>query len=347
MSESEHEHLLNHLRDTQAIEFHAQRQLARLAGRAKDQDLETICQRHAEQIQAHEQRVQELVEAQGHEPSALEDKTLRAGAIGLRQLADMAPDTPPRVAIQLFGLEQLEIAAFELLELIAEREGDQDVANASREILEEKRQAAEQVSERFDRAGELLGEQHPEGDQDQDGPLLAQLAETHALEEQALQLLSIAVNDVCEDEEFEQLLSEQRDLTQEHEQLVTKRIEDHDAHPSAVRDLHMGTARSGLRDLTEHPPDAYVKLAMNLCCLVSAQAAAYDVLGKVAELSDDRETAEVAEKIGQQKREAAEKIRESFEHTIELMYSSDGSYEKARRAEARQAEDEPAPTGAN
>jgi ferritin-like metal-binding protein YciE len=334
MSELAHGHLLNHLRDMQAIEFHAQRQLARLAGRAEDEELEAICGQHLEQTREHEQRVQGLVEAQGHQPSALQDKTWRAGAIGLRQLADIAPDTPPRVAIQLFGLEQLEIAGFELLERIADREGDQDAANTAREILEQKRRGVEEVGPRFDRAGELLVEQY--GDENRDRPLLGQLTEIHALEEQSLQLLHIAANEVCQDEEFEQLLREHREQTQEHEQLVTRRIESHHAHPSAVRDLHMGTARSGLRDLRAHPPDAYVKLAMNLCCLVHVQAAAYHVLGKVAELSDDRETAEVAERIWKQKQKAAEKVREQFDHTVELMYSSEGSYERARRAEGGQ-----------
>lgn len=342
MSESEQEHLLNHLRDTQAIEFHAQRQLSRLADRAEDEELEEICGRHLEQAREHEQKVKELVEGQGHESSALEDKSLRAGAIGLRQLADIAPDTPARVAIQLFGLEQLEIAGFELLQQIAEREGDEDAAKIAREILEQKCQGAQEVEQRFDRASELLIEQH--GDDDRDKVLLGQLTEMHALEEQSLQLLQIAANEVCEDEEFEQLLTGLREETQEQEQLVTQRIEGHDAHPSAVRDLHMGTARSGLRDLRAHPPDAYVKLAMNLCCLLHVQAAAYHVLGKVAEASDDRETAEVAEKIGEQKRGAAQKVHEKFEYTIELMYSSDGSYEHARRGEGRKPEQESSPT---
>jgi ferritin-like metal-binding protein YciE len=343
MSEPAHPHLLNHLRDTQAIEFHAQRQLARLAERSDDEDLEAICRRHLEQASEHEQRVGELVEAQGHQPSALEDKTLRSGAIGLRQLADIAPDSPPRVAIQLFGLEQLEIAAFELLQRIAEREGDQTASSTAREILEQKGQGAQEVEKRFARAAELLLE--PYGQEDREKPLLGQLTEIHALEEQSLQLLHIAASEVCQDEQFEQLLHERQELTREHEQLVTRRIESHDAHPSAVRDLHMGTARSGLRDLRSHPPDAYVKLAMNLCCLLYIQAAAYEVLGKVAELSDDRETAELAAQIGQQKREAADNVRDRFDHTIELMYSSEGSYEKARRAEGRQPRTEESPAG--
>jgi ferritin-like metal-binding protein YciE len=343
MSELAHEHLLNHLRDMQAMEFHAQRQLARLAGRADDEDLEAICGQHLELTREHEQRVKELVEAQGHRPSALEDKTLRAGAIGLRQLADIAPDTPPRVVIQVFGLEHLEIAGFELLELIAERDGDQDAANTAREIFEQKCEGAQEVQQRFDRAGELLVEQY--GDGDPDKPLLGQLTEIHALEEQSLQLLHIAANEVCQDEEFERLLGERREQTHEHERLVNQRIEAHHAKPSAVRDLHMGTARSGLRDLRSHPPDAYVKLAMNLCCLVYVQAAAYQVLGKVAELADDRDTAEVAEKIREQKREGAEKVQEKFDHTIELMYSSEGSYEKARRAEWTPPQ-QPNPAGA-
>jgi ferritin-like metal-binding protein YciE len=331
MSESANEHLLNHLRDMQAIEFHAQRQLARLAGRAKDEDLEAICGEHVEGAREHEQRVGGLVEEHGHQPSALADKTLRGGAIGLRQLADIAPDTPARVAIQVFGLEQLEIAGFELLQQIAEREGDEGAVGTAREILEQKRHGAEQVEQRLGRAGELLVEQRPDGDRG--GPLLAQLTEAHALEEQALQLLQIAANDVCQDEQFERLLREHRGQIEEQEQLVTGRLESHGAHPSAVRDLHMGTARSGLRDLRSHPPDAYVKLAMNLCCLIHVQAAAYAVLGKVAELCDDPDTAELAGKIRDQKQAAAERARGEFDHAIELMYSSDGSYDAARRAE--------------
>src|SRR5437763_5566302 len=192
MSESAPEHLLYHRRDMQAIEFHAQRQLARLAARAEDDELEAICSQQLDQARQHEQRVEGLVEARGHQSSALEDKTLRAGAIGLRQLADIAPDTPPRVAIQLFGLEQLEIAGFELLQRIAEREDDQAAANTAREILEHKRQGAQQVERRFDRAGELLVEQH--GDDERVRPLLGQLTEIHAIEEQSLQLLHIAAN---------------------------------------------------------------------------------------------------------------------------------------------------------
>jgi ferritin-like metal-binding protein YciE len=345
MSNSPDEHLLYHLRDMQAIEFHAQRQLMRLAARAEDEELEVICSQHLEQTRDDEQRLRELVEARGHRSSALEDKTLRAGAIGLRQLADIAPDTPARVVIQLFGLEHLEIAGLELLERIAERDGDQDVASTARAILAQKRQGAERVQQRFGRAGELLIEQHQDGAPDR--PLLGQLTELHALEEQSLQLLYIAANEVCQDAEFERLLAEHRELTQEHERLVTQRIEAHGAHPSAVRDLHMGTARSGLRDLRGHPPDAYVKLAMNLCCLVYVLSAAYHVLGKVAELSDDRETAETAAKIQEQKLEAAEKVRKEFGHTIELMYSSTGSYEKARRAEGRQLSHNPNAAGAN
>jgi ferritin-like metal-binding protein YciE len=343
MSDSGNEHLLYHLRDMQAIEFHAQRQLTRLAARADDEELEALCGQQLDRAREQEQRVQALVEAQGHLPSALQDKTLRAGAIGLRQLADIAPDTPPRVAIQFFGLEQLEIAGFELLQQIAEREGDQDAARTAREILEQKRQGAERVQQRFDRAGELLVEQY--GDRDPEKPLMGQLTEIHALEEQSRHLLHIAATEVCQDEEFERLLEEQRKLTEEHERLVTRRIEAHHAHPSAVRDLHMGTARSGLRDLRAHPPDAYVKLAMNLSCLVQVQSAAYGVLGKVAELSDDRDTVDVAAEIRDQKRSAAENVRQQYGHTIELMYSSDGSYEKARRAEGRPLQQESSPAG--
>ena len=104
MSESGHEHLLNQLRDVHALEFHAQRQLSRLADRADDDDLRDICCQHLEQTQKHEQRMKELVEAQGRDPSPVAgimqefeplmragrlqeaEAVLRKGALGSEQL---------------------------------------------------------------------------------------------------------------------------------------------------------------------------------------------------------------------------------------------------------------------
>src|SRR5947199_8157226 len=109
MAESPQEHLLNHLRDLHAVVLHACRQYERAAGR-RDAETVAVYKQQLEQSRAHEQRISELVESRGHQPSALEDKTLCGRIIGLRQLADVAHDTPVKMAMNLFALEHLETA---------------------------------------------------------------------------------------------------------------------------------------------------------------------------------------------------------------------------------------------
>jgi rubrerythrin len=84
---------------------------------------------------------------------------MRSGAIGLRQLAEIPPDTPVKLAMHLYAFEHLEIAAYEFLARIARESGDQETADAAERILEQEREAAEKVQSTFDRCVELLGEQ--------------------------------------------------------------------------------------------------------------------------------------------------------------------------------------------
>lgn len=327
MAESPQEHLLNHLRDVHALEMHSLRQLQRAAHR-RDEQSSAIYEQHLEQSQGHEQKIKELVEGQGHEPSAVEDKTLRGRTIGLRQLADIALDTPVKLAMNLFALEHLEIAAYTLLVQIAKAAEDEDAARVAEEILEEERAAAEQVEGTFDRAVELLVDESSDDDL-----LLAHLSDVHAVERQSAQLLQLAVEEVCDDEQLKGTYSEHLEQTESHGQLMSERIETREAKPSAVKDLHLSAATSGLQELSDNPPDAEAKMAMNLFCVEYLKIAAYELLIRLAEHEGDQETAEAARKILDQERQAAEALSEALARTVELMLESDGSYEATRPAE--------------
>jgi ferritin-like metal-binding protein YciE len=93
---------------------------------------------------------------------------MRSGAIGLRQLAEIPPDTPVKLAMHLYSLEHLEIAAYEFLARIAREAGDQETVEAAEQILEQEREAAEQVQSGFDRCVELLGEQAEKASHEQE-----------------------------------------------------------------------------------------------------------------------------------------------------------------------------------
>jgi ferritin-like metal-binding protein YciE len=327
MAESAQEHLLNHLRDVHALELQAIRQLER-AARRQDEQTSGIYARHLEQSRGHEEMIRRLVENHGHEPSAVEDKTLRGRAIGIRQLADIALDTPVKLAMNLFALEHLKIAAHELLAQIARAVDDEDAARAAEEILEEERAAAEEVEGTFDRAAELLADAPPEEDL-----VLAQLRDVHALERQAGELLRMAVDELGQDEGLREAYAAHQQETNRHEQLIAERLESREAKPSAIKDLHFAAATSGLHGLSAESPDAQVKLSMNLYCVEHLEIAAYELLIRLAERDGDTETVEAARQILEEERQAAGRVRECFDHAVQLMLKSDRGYDSVRAAE--------------
>jgi len=339
MGESAQEHLLQHLRDAHAVEIQALRYLERAAQHSDDDETKTVYTEHLDQTREHEKTVKELIDAHDHTPSPLEDKTLRAGPIGLRQLADIPLNTPVNMAMSLFALEHLEIATYELLGEIARRTDDEKTAEAANRIVEQEREAAEKIAGTFDRAAEALSQDGRETSSEEDADdgehaaVLSHLVDVHALEEQSLQMLQSAAEELCEDEELKQLYREHLEQTREHESLVNDRIEGHDAKPSAVRDLHHGAASTGLRDLAAGPPDTTVKLAMNLFCVEHLEVAAYECMVRIAKQAGDSETADTAERILGQEKEAAEKLEGSFGRAVEVMLDSEAEYDRTAAAE--------------
>lgn len=325
------DHLLNHLRDARALEVHAVRQLERVVRRPGGEE-QAIYAEHLEQTREHERAIAELLEQEDQAASAVEDKTLRAGVIGLRQLADISLSTPVKLAMHMFALEHLEIATYELLCQIAERADAAEARASAQRILEQDGAAAEQVQGTFDGAVQQAEEKRGDDDGD-DSLLLDQLRDVHALEQQSLALLKTTVEEICQDDELKRVYGAHLEQTEEHERLVSQRIEAHDAKPSAIRDLHLGTAKSGLHDLGAGPPDTAVKLAMNFFCLEHLEVAAYELLARIADQAGDGETAEVARRIAEEERAAAEAVRGVFERSVELMFESDASYEDVRRSQ--------------
>ncbi len=158
---SPQDRVLEHLKDAHAIEEQALKQLERAVQLCQDSELEQIYRDHLEETQEHSKLIHERIEAYDEKPSAVRDLTMRSGAIGLRQLADIPPDTPVKLAMHFYAFEHLEIANYELLGRIAKDAGDQETAEVASKILEQEREAAEKVGGTFDRAVELLLERTP------------------------------------------------------------------------------------------------------------------------------------------------------------------------------------------
>jgi len=175
------EQLIRHLKDVHALEEQAVKTLERAVELSEDEQIVEGYREHLEQSKEHEQQIGERIKSHELEPSAVKDLTMRSGAIGLRQLAEIPPDTPVKLAMHLYAFEHLEIAAYEFLARIARESGDQETAEAAERILEQEREAAEKVQSTFDRCVELVGEQQRAQEEERDS---AEEEEQHSVEEQ-------------------------------------------------------------------------------------------------------------------------------------------------------------------
>jgi ferritin-like metal-binding protein YciE len=154
--EADKEHLIQHLQDIYALEYQAAKQIERAVQIGKEYEIADAFEEHLEQTREHQRQLEERLEAHDCEIKAIEHLTMRSEPLGLRLLADIAPENPAKIAMHFYALGRLEVAAYELLKRIAERAGDDETAEMAEKILEEEREAAEKVSETFDRCAELM-----------------------------------------------------------------------------------------------------------------------------------------------------------------------------------------------
>ena len=76
-------------------------------------------------------------------PVAVKDLAGRAGGVGMVLFARAQPDTPGKLVAHAYSYEHMEMAAYELLALVAERAGDADTAELARSIREQEAAMAE------------------------------------------------------------------------------------------------------------------------------------------------------------------------------------------------------------
>ncbi len=149
--------LLAYLRDVHALEEQAEKLLEAGAERVDDDHLEAAFREHLGETQRHRERIASLLEERGAGPSLVKDALLKVGALNLSAFFGAQPDSTTKLAGFGFAFEHLEVAAYELLQRVAARAGDEGVVTAAEEILVEERQAAKRVAESWNRPDVPLG----------------------------------------------------------------------------------------------------------------------------------------------------------------------------------------------
>jgi ferritin-like metal-binding protein YciE len=144
--------LVSYLRDAHAIEAQARQVLSagpRLAG---FDALARVFQEHLEETEEQQRLVEERLRAHDKAPSRFQDTGMRVGGLNIGVFFAAQPDTPAKLAGFAFAFEHLEIAAYELLQRVAERAGDEPTRRVADRILAQEHRAAEQIAATWDAA---------------------------------------------------------------------------------------------------------------------------------------------------------------------------------------------------
>jgi ferritin-like metal-binding protein YciE len=138
-----------YLADVHALEGQSQK----LLEKGKEMDvpapLAEALAHHLEETEGHLERVERRLDDRGAAPSVLKDAMLRLGALNWGLFFSAQPDTPAKLAGFAYAVENLEVAAYELLKRVAERAGDEQTIALADSVLAEERSAAKAVADQW------------------------------------------------------------------------------------------------------------------------------------------------------------------------------------------------------
>ena len=311
---SVNDQLESYLSDAHSIEEQALTQLRRAPDIAGDAGLAEIFRRHLQETEGHERLVRERLEEHGGKPSTVKEAVMKVGGAGFVMFAGTQPDTPGKLTAHAYSYEHLELAGYELLEIVARRAGDQETATVARRIRDEEKAMAERLENAFDTAVDASLRQL--GPDDLGDQVTKYLADAHALEQQAKKLLEKA-SDTGGDTELERIYSEHLGETRGHAALVERRLDALGSSPSKLKDAAMKLGALNWGAFFRAQPDTPGKLAAFAFAFEHLEIAGYEELKRVALRAGDQETVEMAERILGEERAAAAKIAGAFERAAE------------------------------
>jgi ferritin-like metal-binding protein YciE len=308
------EQLVKYLTDAHAIEEQALAQLRAAPDIAGDPELSRIFAEHLIETEEQERIIRARLDAHGASPSKLKDTVMAAGGKGFVLFARSQPDTPGKLAAHAISYENLEAAAYELLSRVADIAGDRDTAEAARLIRAQELAMSDRLQGALDRAVDAsLREQEPNDMREQ---LRKYLADAHAIEAQALQLLEKG-QDLAGDPELARIYAEHLDETRDHQALVRARLEELGGSPTPLKDASMRVGVLNWGAFFAAQPDTPGKLAAFAFAFEHLEIAGYEELKRVAQGAGDQPTVAVVDRILAQERAAAAKIAAQWDRAVD------------------------------
>jgi ferritin-like metal-binding protein YciE len=315
------EQLNKYLTDVHSIELQALAQLQHAPQIASDEEIAAAFSSHLTETEGQERLVAERLSARGAAPTRTKDAAGKLTGIGFALFAEIQPDTPGKLVAHAYSYEHLELAAYDLLAQVAERADDAETVQAAREIEQQERAMAERLAASFDRAvGASLDAVQPESLDEQ---LNKYLADAHAIESQAIQLLEKAPQ-LAGAGQLAMAYQDHLGQTEEHQRLIARRLEARGDSPSRLKDAAMRLGALNWGAFFAAQPDTAAKLAGFSYAFEHLEIAAYEQLGRVAQRAGDSDTESTAERILEEERAAAEHIRSLFPTALDASLQEQG-----------------------
>jgi ferritin-like metal-binding protein YciE len=306
--------LTSYLTDAHSIEMQALAQLRSAPDLAGDPALAAAFRTHLAETEGHERLTRSLLEARDATPSKLKDVVMEVGGKGFLLFARLNPDTPGKLFAHALSYEGLELASYELLARVAERAGETEVVDAALRIRDEERAMMERLQAQVDRAFEASMQAHYREDESELLPKY--LADAHALEEQAIQLLERAPQ-LVDDPQLASVFSDHLAETRDHEELVEARLEALGGGASRLQDALMRLGALNWGAFFQGQPDTPGKLTAFAFAFEHLEIGGYELLRRVADRVEDGETIALVETILAQERAAAGRLEASFDTAVE------------------------------
>src|SRR3954451_20322145 len=318
-----HEQLHKYLTDCHAIEVQALAQMKRAPKIAGNDQLAAMYEEHERETAEHKRLIEERLEAHGESPNKLKDVVADVSGIGMYLFAKFNQDSPGKLAAHAHSYEAMEEAEYEYLWRDAERAGDQETATVARKILEQEKAMKGRVFDHFDQTVEAsLREKKAEDMKDE---LVKYLADAHAIEAQAIQMLQAAPKVVGDVPELAKVFKDHLEETLAQQEIIKARLDALDAAPNKLQDAAMRLGALNIGGFFKAQPDTPAKLTGFNYAFEHLEIAAYEELKRVADRAGDQETVRIAERIEGEERAAANSLAANWEIALQASLESVGA----------------------
>jgi ferritin-like metal-binding protein YciE len=147
--------LVKHIDEALAMEQNVLRMLDAMIATTDDDGIKEKLRRHKAETEAHADRMQQRLEAHGASSSTVREAGGILGAL-MKGVLDFARgEKAGRNARDGYATEHMEIAAYQLLERIAKRAGDEETAEAARLNRADEERMAKEIDASWDTFADL------------------------------------------------------------------------------------------------------------------------------------------------------------------------------------------------